>query len=125
VSFDWSEYLNLANALAGPTSNPSTDEAQLRSAISRAYYANYCIARNHLREKEAHTIPWADAHKYVIDQFRNSPDRARRDLGNDLNRLKISRHLADCEDEYPGLLGPSTRVALTLAGQVIIKLKNL
>lgn len=123
--FDWSEYLTLANDLAGARTNPSTDEAKLRAAISRAYYANYCIARNHLRDKEGHTIPWADAHKYVIDQFRNSSDKARKDLGKDLDRLKNYRLSADYKDNYPGLIGPSTRVALTLADQVIIKLKGL
>ena len=123
--FDWTEYLNLANSLAGPKSSPSINEAQLRTAISRAYYANYCIARNHLRDKEGHAVPRADAHKYVIDQFRNSSERERRDLGKDLDRLKNWRQFADYENQYPGQIGPATRVALTLADQVVVKLKNL
>ena len=39
MSFDWSEYLDLARELA------KFSEAGQRSAISRAYYAAFCTAR--------------------------------------------------------------------------------
>jgi hypothetical protein len=124
MNFDWSRYLTLAKELAGPGTNPSPDEAKLRCAISRAYYANYCMARNHLRDKEGHRIPREDSHRYVIEQFINSSDRKRTDLGKDLNRLKISRTMADYDDEFPGT-GPSTIVALRLADSVMAKLGEL
>ena len=52
MNFDWSEYLNLAQELAGRPTSLSNEEARLRSAISRAYYAAFCKARNHLRDNE-------------------------------------------------------------------------
>ena len=45
MSFDWSEYLKLAQELAGQTGNPASQEARLRAAVSRAYYAVFCISR--------------------------------------------------------------------------------
>jgi uncharacterized protein (UPF0332 family) len=45
MSFDWSEYLGLAKYLSGK-SDTHTQEAALRSATSRAYYAAFCSARS-------------------------------------------------------------------------------
>ena len=45
MKFDWEEYFNLAKELAG-----TTEEAKLRSAVSRAYYSAFCLARNYLRD---------------------------------------------------------------------------
>lgn len=45
MNFDWEEYFNLAKELAG-----TTEEAKLRSAVSRAYYSAFCLARNYLRD---------------------------------------------------------------------------
>jgi hypothetical protein len=46
MPFDWKEYLSLAKELA-----KCNDEAALRFAISPAYYAAFCIVRNHLRQR--------------------------------------------------------------------------
>lgn len=94
MSFDWLEYLNLAQELAGQATKPSSQEAKLRSAVSRAYYAAFCEARNHLRG-EGHSIPRFNPHRYVIDQFLDSPDRVRNEdrgtLGPSAKRSKQSR----------------------------------
>ena len=99
MSFDWSEYLDLAQELAGQATSPSSQEAKLRSAISRAYYAAFCTARNHLRDREKHSIPrGGQAHPYVRDQFKQSPDKVRKKVGENLNRLRIQRNKADYDD---------------------------
>jgi len=36
INFDLSEYLNLAQELAGQTGSPAINEAKLRSSVSRA-----------------------------------------------------------------------------------------
>jgi uncharacterized protein (UPF0332 family) len=125
MSFDWSEYLNLAQELSGHITGPSSQEARLRSAISRAYYAAFCKARNHLRDKERHSIPdGGQAHPYVREQFRRSPDKARKKLGENLNRLRIDRNKADYHDTVAGL--PAiTEKALRLAERGISKLDSL
>lgn len=124
MSFDWSDYLELANELAPRPINVATQEAKLRCAISRAYYANYCKARNHLRDRGGQVIPAHEAHRYVIDALLNSTERSRKDLGKDLNRLRIDRIKADYHDEFNGLAA-QTEVVLMLTEKVISKLNGL
>lgn len=125
MSFNWSEYLNLAEMLTGRTTIPSSQEAKLRSAVSRAYYAAFCQARNHLRDEEGHTIPpGGQAHPYVRDALRSSSDRARKQIGNDLDRLRRRRNQADYEDVFPALPAEAD-TALRLAAKVIFILSNL
>jgi uncharacterized protein (UPF0332 family) len=46
MSFNWEEYYNLAKELKG-----RSDEASLRTAISRIYYSAYHQARVHLQQR--------------------------------------------------------------------------
>ena len=46
MSFAWSDFLDLARQLHSTTTpGAPLEEAQLRTAISRAYYAAHCEAR--------------------------------------------------------------------------------
>jgi hypothetical protein len=49
--FDWKEYLILAQFLGGNGAVIYSDEAAKRAAISRAYYAAFCFARNYASNK--------------------------------------------------------------------------
>lgn len=125
MSFDWSEYFNLAQELAGQTVTPAGQEARFRSALSRAYYAVFCKARNHLRDKEGHLLPvGGQVHTSVRDQFRNSPDPARNQIGHDLNRLRIDRNRVDYDDSVPGLAAMTTG-DIILAQRVLLALNKL
>lgn len=125
MSFDWSEYLSLAQELAGQTVSPASQEAKLRAAISRAYYAAFCKARNHLRDREGYVIPiGGQAHVYVRDQFKNSPDRLRSQIGHNLDRLRRHRNMVDYDDSVTGLL-PMTSRDLRLAQRVLSALTSL
>lgn len=124
MSFDWSDYLKLANELAPRPVSAAADEAKLRCAISRAYYANYCKIRNHLRDEDGMLIPTHDAHRYVVDTLLNSSERKRKDLGKDLNRLRVDRIKADYYDEFNGLAS-QTEVVLLLAEKVNSNLDSL
>ncbi len=125
MSFDWTEYLHLAQEMAGQATQPSTEEAQLRSAISRAYYALFCKARNHLRDVEQHRIPPDSlAHHYVQTQFRNSRSTVRREIGRNLNRLRTVRNEVDYDDAVPAL--PTLTLAmLRLASRSMFLLDTL
>jgi uncharacterized protein (UPF0332 family) len=124
MSFDWSEYLNLAQELTGQAVSPSSQEAKLRSAISRAYYAAFCKARNHLRDKEGLPIQKIDVHQYVRNRFKSSPDKVRKKVGENLNRMRKDRNKADYDDEVPRLAAMTVKT-LKLADQVIRRLRNL
>lgn len=70
MSFDWTQYLFLAQELTKGSASSSNHEAMLRSAISRAYYAAFCSARNFLRDHKKKVIPLtAEAHRIVKDIF--------------------------------------------------------
>ena len=51
MGFDWREYLILAQFLQGHSEIKYSEEAARRAAVSRAYYAAYCHARNYARDK--------------------------------------------------------------------------
>lgn len=95
------------------------EETKLRSSVSRAYYAAFCIARNYLRDIKGQPVsPGVEAHTYVRDEFRRSPHRLFRKIGNNLDRLRRYRNKVDYDDSVTGL--PSMVVmALMLAQQVI------
>lgn len=124
MTFDWSEYLQLARELAGKTTTFSSQKAKLRSAISRSYYAAFVKARNFLREQDGLTIPRENAHQYVINQFRNSSEAVRRDLGEKLQILRNFRNKADYNDTYANPTRTSEN-ALNLSRRIILGLGSL
>ena len=125
MMFDWSDYLDLAKELAGQTASQATEEAKLRSSVSRAYYAASCKARNYLRDIEGRSIPsTGDAHVFVRDEFRHSADRLRRKIGNNLNRLRLDRNKVDYDDPVTGLSSMAT-MDLAIALKVISTLNTL
>ena len=125
MSFNWWEYLNLAQELAGQTTTPAGQEAKQRAALSRAYYAAFCQARNYLRDKEGHSLPTGSrVHAYVRDQFKNSFDQTQNQIGHDLNRLRIDRNKADYDDSVLGLSIITTR-NMVYAERVLLALDKL
>lgn len=44
--FDWAQYLTLAEDLREGRGSTVNEEARLRSAVSRAYYTAFCLARD-------------------------------------------------------------------------------
>jgi len=125
MSFDWARYLILAQELVEQSVGSPNWEAKLRCAISRAYYAAYCQARNHLRDKERdRAIPESgEAHRYVRDRFKKG-DRFRRQIGEHLNRLYIHRAKADYKDTFPKLR-ETAETDLELAGRGLANLRRL
>jgi uncharacterized protein (UPF0332 family) len=91
MTFDWTEYLKLANELA-----KRNDEASLRSSISRAYYGVFCIARNILGYKN---YRGKDVHQKVISELKQNKDRLLRKSGWNLDELRRKRNDADYQEE--------------------------
>lgn len=125
MSFDWSEYFDLAQELTGSSTVSSGQEAKSRAAISRAYYAVYCMSRNHLRDNDNRPVPkGARAHKYVKTEFKRSTDQVRQNIGRNLDRLRIERNKADYDDVMQALTS-NTTFAIGLANRMISDLANL
>ncbi|MSQ14690.1 MAG: hypothetical protein EXR50_02360 [Dehalococcoidia bacterium] len=127
MSFNWSEYLSVAEGLCGLiVSGPIAGiEAQQRTGVSRAYYAGYISARNYLRDVEHIQIPTrVDAHTLVANHYQNNSDSVRAQIGIDLSRLRVARNRCDYDDvvsQLPAL----TRRSLIQAAQILDNLRKL
>ncbi|NEP42082.1 MAG: HEPN domain-containing protein [Okeania sp. SIO2H7] len=124
MTFNWLQYLGLAQQLAGKAQIYATQESRLRSAISRSYYAAFILARNYLRDEESISIPKQQTHKFVIQQFENSSEEVRQKIGKNLTRLRLSRNKADYDDNFDRL-PEETKLMLKLANKTISAIENL
>lgn len=126
MSFDWSEYLTLAQELASKATNSAIQEAHLRCAISRAYYAAFCKARNLLDSKDGYKTPRGmNVHWDVVEKFENSSDATRRYVGTLLRNLRSTRNIVDYQDTFYGNQIGRTKAVLTEAEEVIHLLGTL
>lgn len=127
MSFDWAEYLSLAEELQGvPVSGPPVGiEAERRASVSRAYYSAFILARNRLRDVDLIPIPHTGgAHVFVSQRYQYHPDPRRARIGYLLVRLRTARNTCDYDDRVPGLPALS-RQALGWAAQVVADLGRL
>jgi len=125
MTFQWSEYFDLAQALTGVSTVTVTQEAKLRSAISRAYYSAYHQARLYLMGKGVQFTKSSLAHQSVAQFLSMSADRTLKSLGNDLTRLRDYRNEADYElvmSRNPTKIAP---LAMQLAQNIITTLTSM
>ena len=126
MSFNWSEYFTLAQELTSKSATSSMQEAMQRSAISRAYYAAFCEARNQLIYKDAEAVPnGVNVHAYVGKKYEKSGDITRRKIGRLLRHLRSMRNEADYQDTFYGKLPGKTRAVLLEAEEVLRLLNTL
>jgi uncharacterized protein (UPF0332 family) len=132
MKFDWSEYLNLATELAALSSDSDDVEAKLRSAVSRAYYAVFCLSRNYLRDIEKDprlsrkNSSDINEHQYVAKEFifHKSKNKEMIKIGENLSRLRELRNKADYADTIFNLQ-KDVNYALKLAQNIISVLNSL
>ena len=55
MSFNWQEFLSLAVHVRGNAGSGYSEEASDRTAVSRAYYAAFCYARNYASNQQGFT----------------------------------------------------------------------
>ena len=114
--FDWSTYLTLAEELA-----KRTDEASLRSAVSRTYYSVYHLALARAVANNFTTLSGEGKHAQLWRLFTTSPEPDCMKLGQIAERLKEKRvradyepHFARIEEEVPELLNDARDFAVRL-----------
>lgn len=110
---NWRDFLSLAARLAAdPT------EADWRTAVSRAYYAAFHVARALLAGLNF-TVPRADrAHQYLVFRLSNCGESAAEHAGRDLETLRRLRNRADYDDA-PSVTQPQAAAAVRLAEGII------
>ncbi len=126
MSFPWVDYLKVAEALIRARNTFAPPEACYRAAISRAYYAAYCAARNHARDHEGYTpVPSGRDHGLVAEHYLAGVSRTHRKIGQILQRLLLDRHCADYDDDVNQSLRPLAQLAVQEAHQVFALLQQL
>lgn len=104
MTFEWTEYLNLAIKLnSDAKSDFLLGEAMYRTSISRAYYSCFNLARNYLISIGKVLSKTADVHReiqVILENMSNleSNSDKRKDLieiSNELGILRSSRNKAD------------------------------
>jgi hypothetical protein len=95
---DGALFLETARALARPTA----DEAALRTAVNRAYYACFLVARRNAMGCPRRVLVMEGIHgergvkhDFLVKALKNAPSDYLRGLGEDLANLRGSREDAD------------------------------
>lgn len=110
---NWGDFLVLAARLAA-----AATEADWRTAISRAYYAAFHVARPLLADLNF-AVPRADrAHQYLVFRLSNCGEAAVEQAGRDLDTLRRLRNRADYDDA-PAVTQPQAAAAVRLADDII------
>jgi len=120
--FDWDEFLELAEELA----RRRGDDAALRSAISRAYYAAYHRASEYTMSRGERLTFTAADHRSVWAWFRR-PDAGAlsREIADAGIRLRQARREADYDRAVnPDLTANAPRF-VSLARRVVTELHRL
>lgn len=104
MSFDWTLYIDLAQALVRQADGFADKEACLRSAISRAYYGAFGLARETAVLRHQFQLQHtAQDHANLIRHFRQSSFKAIKQIGVNLDRLRRVRNRADYENQFRDL----------------------
>jgi len=85
------DFLKIASDLQS-----SPEEAGIRTAVSRAYYAVFNYVRTYLAENNI-MLPNRETHKYLWRGVKNSGVNGTRDVGQAIKDLLGDRHEADYE----------------------------
>lgn len=118
MAFDWRRYVEVALYLQGGASGHVDAEAALRSAVSRAYYGAYCLARNHARDNQ-NFMPTGTHrdHALVRTHFIGQGDYQ---LAGWLDQLRQWRNDCDYDDAVPNL-AQMVGTALAMAQGVVAR----
>jgi uncharacterized protein (UPF0332 family) len=127
MSYDWQKLLNMARELNQTpfvTITYDTETFQ-RTAINRAYYSSFIKARNLLRDIDGLDVPTsADAHAFVVNEFKFDYEPSRSQIGRYLAKLKSYRLFADYEDNVMNL-SYSTNDAIQIANKIVAALNKI
>lgn len=125
--WNWDQYLELAKELKQTASNSAFTEARLRSAISRAYYALFHTARQHLEMTGKVTFFQRGkySHDDIINYYQNYHDGAYKKIGIALRALFINRKKADYDSIIRDDLNSLTEASILKAEDLKLRLSRI
>ena len=127
VSFDWTQYLILGKELAGLAGYVASEEARLRCALSRTYYAAYNVALTLARRKGYVAPPDTGSHEALINHFQQHRNADWVQAGQTLQALKKLRVKADYYVVMPpaDITVNNVRLQLGLTDALLADLRTL
>jgi len=128
MTFSWATYFTLAQELFKNAPNSPLQEARLRSAISRAYYAVFNESRVFLEARIPNVnIPKTGAAHNVVPDLLIHHSLSNQNwvsVGNKLKRLKGYRRQADYDNRI-NQLPKTAQLSILEASSALALLKNL
>lgn len=100
MAFDWEECLKLSRHLTKECQNCPNEEAALRSAVSRAYYAAFCYALRIAKKKYGY-VPADDQRDNHGKLQKHLRAMNKKELALKLNDLRQWRNNCDYDDDIP------------------------
>jgi uncharacterized protein (UPF0332 family) len=94
--FSWANYLTLATELS-----ERAEEHCLRTAISRAYYYVFHLARQRVEDNEFYIAKGENSHRQVWEKFERDPDVRCQKLYIKARQIQDKRKRADYDLTYP------------------------
>ena len=125
MSFAWPDFLTLARSLHQDPGCPGPDEACLRSAVSRAYYAAYRTARDWAQSQSFTVTKEGREHEAVRRYFNRHSNIVANKVGADLLRLSRARNRADYDALIKGSWPRQAKAAVKRAQGVLDILTSL
>lgn len=122
--FNWDDYLQLAEELhEQEDSNPQ--EAEERSAISRAYYAAFHDALQYAPARIQETR--SKKHQKLIDYYEGRRTQEEQEVGRLLESLRDNRNAADYDTDIggPGQCVYKANASIHLSKKIMAKLSDL
>jgi len=116
--FNWDDYLKLAKDLILPEIKRRSDEACLRTAVSRAYYAAYNKVERYARV-HGYAPPKENKHEALIKFFAMNNDQNMKIISAKLGIVKKDR--VRC-DYYDNIYQINPSKVIKIAEEIISKL---
>ena len=118
---DWFTYYQLARGWAEANWPDEVREAYRRSAVSRAYYAMYCTARDKLHDAGRYNPSECESnHAYVWRMYKEDREYPEREhvgrVGDRLRRMRNKADYCNTIDRFPELVDYAMADAEDLKG---------
>ena len=96
MSFKWKRLYDVGEHLR----KYSKKEEYQRSAVGRYYYACYLIARDIYNSRLKRPDGESISHYVLINFFQDSDNKLERDIGSNLENLRVLRNNADYDNDF-------------------------
>ncbi|MCX6680772.1 MAG: HEPN domain-containing protein [Methanothrix sp.] len=122
MTFNWKEYLELAKYLQGKIEVCYSEESARRAAVSRAYYAAFCFARNYAQDHCGRSKGKGPKEHADLIRFYTILGTTRQnfaDIAENLDELRQWRNFCDYDDNIMRNLNDLAADALDDAQEII------